>query len=66
MKTNVFRFPSGFWGVRIKLADGWSLWSVSDPSKEAAIYQSKMASLHCPSGRLYKKSMKENRRHSSE
>ncbi len=54
MKTDVFQFHSGFWGVRILLPEGWTLWSVSDPTKEAAITQSRMASMYCPSGRLYK------------
>ncbi len=64
MKTNVFRFPSGFWGVRVRLTDGWSLWSVSCPNKETAIHESRLASLHCPGGRLYQKEQKKKPRRS--
>ncbi|MCM1237237.1 MAG: hypothetical protein NC489_44785 [Ruminococcus flavefaciens] len=62
MKTCVFQFPSGFWGVRCCVAPGeWFLYSVSDASKEAAIVHAREAASRLPSGRLYGKNKKKVR-----
>lgn len=56
MKTCVFRFPSGFWGVRCCVRSGeWVLYSVSCKDKEMAIEQARTAAYCMPSGRLYGK-----------
>ena len=56
MKTVVFRFPSGFWGVKCRINDGsWVLWSSSCKNKEEAIYQARASAFCMPSGRLYGK-----------
>lgn len=56
MKTCVFRFPSGFWGVRCRIDSGeWVLYSISCVNKETAINQARTAAYCMPSGRLYGK-----------
>lgn len=59
MKTVVFRFPSGWWGVSCKINSGeWVLYSTACINKQDAITQARTAAWSMPSGRLYGKKVK--------
>lgn len=56
MKTVVFKFPSGFWGVSYRTKSGdWILYSAACRNKAEAIHQARTAAECSPSGRLYKR-----------